>query len=142
MHRDKPGALGATLDPGHLESTGTPLAQTIVVEALPLDEFCQEARVATVALIKCDVEGHELAVFQGARQTLAEKRPPLIFECHHHEAERGELFQYLVELDYDGFFLSGRERFPYTRFRDVPYRKPSIRFRNYIFVHRASQVAW
>ncbi len=142
MHRDKPGALGATLDTSHLQSTGTASNETIGVEMIPLDDYCHEAGVTSVAFIKCDVEGHELAAFQGARRTLEEQRPTLLFECHHHEAERGELFRYLLDLGYDGYFLTGGERFPCERFADVPYRKPSIRFRNYVFTHRAANVAW
>jgi FkbM family methyltransferase len=142
MHRDKPGALGATLDTSHLQSTGTALAETIGVEMIPLDDYCREAGVGSVAFIKCDVEGHELAVFQGARRTLEEQRPTLLFECHHHEAERGELFRYLVDLGYEGHFLSNDERFSVERFAEIPYRKPSIRFRNYVFAHPSANVRW
>jgi hypothetical protein len=35
-----------------------------------LDEYCRENNVATVDLLKLDVEGHELAVLNGGRELL------------------------------------------------------------------------
>jgi len=137
MQRDKPGALGASLIPKRSSE-----AEAIDVATIRLDDFCDQADVRSVAFIKCDVEGHELAAFQGGQRVLETHRPTLLFECHHHEAERGELFGYLTALGYEGYFLRGRTRIPYTEFRNVPYRKPSISFRNYIFAHPAATVAW
>lgn len=142
MQRDKPGALGATLDADHLPTLGASSSQSIDVEAIRLDDFCDRADVTSVAFIKCDVEGHELAAFRGAQRVLEEHRPTLLFECHHHEAERGDLFNYLTALGYEGYFLHGHTRIPHVKFRDVPYRKRSIKFRNYIFSHSAASVTW
>jgi FkbM family methyltransferase len=135
MRRDKPGALGASLEPPRPDEDATRSSETIAVDVTTLDDFCTVASLADVAFIKCDVEGHELAVFQGGQQLLQKQRPPLLFECHHHEAERGELFRFLKNLGYDGFFMHHGERVPYQQFAERPYRKPSIKHRNYMFFH-------
>jgi FkbM family methyltransferase len=80
-----------------------------------LDEFLAgrpEAR--PVALIKCDVEGHELDVFRGAHNVLSRDRPRLLFECEaRHDRSRSihDVFTYLLELGYRGsFFWRGERR--------------------------------
>ena len=85
-------------------------------------------------LIKCDVEGNELEVFEGAKNKLLEESPTLHFEYHYKEAEKGELFSFLVSLGYDGFFFSGKERIHYSKFNNYSYSKPGVSHRNYIFV--------
>jgi FkbM family methyltransferase len=141
LRRDKPGALGASMEappPGENPSRASEL---IDVEVVTLDEFAETERLNDVAFIKCDVEGHELAVFQGGQRLLERQQPVLLFECHHHEAERGALFGFLVGLGYDGFFIDGRERAPYREFAARPYRKPTIKHRNYMFAHRDAPAA-
>lgn len=44
------------------------------VEATTLDAYCEEKGIATVDLLKIDVEGAELQVLQGAERMLGEKR--------------------------------------------------------------------
>ena len=67
----------------------------IQVEKITLDDYIKENGIANVAFIKCDVEGHELSVFEGARDTLEKYKPYLLFECHDECARRGELFSFL-----------------------------------------------
>ena len=138
MYRDKPGALGATLQAGPGDAGAARWGESIEVELTTLDEFAEAAQLDNVSFIKCDVEGHELAVFQGGRRLLERQRPMLLFECHHAEAERGELFAYLAELGYDGVFYRGKRAIPYAAFAEHPYRKPTVRHRNYMFAHRAA----
>jgi len=63
-----------------------------------LDTFRQIARPPE--LIKIDVEGHESAVIRGARRTLSEDRPILIFESF---ARDPVLFTILDTLGYQLF---------------------------------------
>ncbi len=86
-------------------------------------ERCENVRVATttldayflennfgkiVRLIKVDVEGHELQVFRGAKQTLMDHRPILLFECeqrHHFGRPMTVVFDWLGELGMRGTFF-------------------------------------
>ena len=135
MRRDKPGSVGASLEPPTPEEDASRMTETIDVEVATLDQFCAAKKLVDVAFIKCDVEGHELAVFQGGRELLRRQRPVLLFECHHHEARRGALFAFLADLGYDGFFVQNGERVTYQEFAERPYRKPTIKHRNYMFAH-------
>jgi FkbM family methyltransferase len=142
LRRDKPGSLGATLEAEQPVPDWPVMAETVDVELNTLDHFCESQGLDEIALIKCDVEGHELAAFRGGRGVLQKQRPVLLFECHHHVAEQGELFGFLRELGYDGNFYHDGKPIPYQRFAEFPYRKPSIHFRNYMFAHREAPAQW
>ncbi|MDD5675028.1 MAG: FkbM family methyltransferase [Chitinivibrionales bacterium] len=83
-------------------------AHSFPVEAVALDEFFRGKESERLRLIKCDVEGHELEVFQGAADILRRRRPALLFECeqrHLGKRPMGDVFLFLRELGYDGFFF-------------------------------------
>ncbi|WP_217236872.1 FkbM family methyltransferase [Streptomyces sp. AC555_RSS877] len=69
---------------GNLLSTGSTLehaaadAQLKRIQLLPLDEVFADTRLD---LVKIDVEGHEMAVLQGARQVLKRDRPTVMLEA-------------------------------------------------------------
>jgi FkbM family methyltransferase len=52
------------------------------VESVSLDRFDARAGLGRVALVKIDVEGHELAVLRGAAGLLARHRPALMVELN------------------------------------------------------------
>ena len=54
----------------------------IVVETITLDEFAAQAGVSAPDLIKIDVEGAELVVVEGMRETLGSIQPLLLCELH------------------------------------------------------------
>lgn len=103
---DKPSQRGSLV----VERSG---ARRLAVRVDTLDHFleAQETR-ERVALIKCDVEGHELELFQGAERVLRNDRPSLLFECEarfHPTGEVRHVFEYLEGLGYRGsFFWKGR----------------------------------
>jgi hypothetical protein len=64
------------------------------------------------ALIKIDVEGGELGVFRGARETLARHRPHVVFEhtkggATHHDATPEEVWDVLAACGLRVFDLEG-----------------------------------
>jgi hypothetical protein len=64
------------LAPGHP-------ARLVGTEDVPLavlDELVDDGTLEPPALVKIDVEGHELAVLRGARKTLAAHRPAVVLE--------------------------------------------------------------
>lgn len=108
--------------------------EQIDVEVTTLDAFMSDRPVDAISFVKCDVEGHELKVFQGGEETLRKHRPILLFECGHDRATEGDTFRFLAGLGYEGFFFHGKNRIDYKEFDRYSYRTPTERHRNYIFV--------
>lgn len=145
LHRNKVGHGGASFDVKRDSSS----EQAVNVPVTTLDEYIGEGSGQKVAFIKCDVEGHELRVFKGGEQLLKRDMPVLLFECDHEIAEEGELFRYLVDLGYDGFFFyvapedhvsfyrRGRGAYiHYSKFSEYSYCRPTVDMRNYIFMRK------
>jgi len=70
---------------------------TLIIDALPI-ERCD--------LIKIDVEGSEVQVLEGAKETIMRFRPTLVIECfnsmmHLRGRSREHLVAWLAEADYD-----------------------------------------
>lgn len=97
--------VGASLQPG---------AEQRSVEVDALDRyFAEHPPRSSARLLKVDVEGHELEVFLGARETLEKQRPLLLFECEARHLRPGgtmeDVFSHLERQGYRGaFFLAGR----------------------------------
>jgi FkbM family methyltransferase len=71
---------GTSPDRGLGRVVAVPGAATIQVQSVSLDDYVQ--RSPAPDFIKCDVEGAEVEVFQGARRLLTEKRPIVVCEMH------------------------------------------------------------
>ena len=68
----------------HLESQGwhPRTSKTVEVEVLTIDRLLAEGRIPPPDVVKIDVEGSEIDVIHGMRETLAKHRPTLICELH------------------------------------------------------------
>ena len=88
------------------------------VEVTTLDAFfADEPRGPD--FLKIDVEGHELAVLAGGRQTLERFRPALLIECearHRSDGNVGAVFEFLHSLGYVGTFFHNSGRRPLAEF--------------------------
>lgn len=73
-----------------------------------LDAFVAREALTRLDLIKIDVDGHELPVFQGATETLRRFRPTLVMEMSPYiHAERGHNFaDFVVLLQNAGYTLT------------------------------------
>ncbi len=129
LFRSEPGSGGASLN----KSQGSGDWQAIPVEVTTLDSYYDE--FMDTAFIKCDVEGHEHDVFMGGRRLLERDKPCLLFECHHDQAKKNELFSYLTSIGYDGFFSFKKGMIHFSQFDRYPYRRENEHHRNYIFLH-------
>ncbi len=78
---------------GHLASEGTP------VRVVALDPLIASGELPPPHLIKCDVEGGELAALHGARTALETHRPTIFLATHGEEIRRA-CHQFLHSLDY------------------------------------------
>ena len=63
-----------------------------------------------ISLMKIDVEGHELNVIKGARQTIQNQRPDIFVEIHPEILDSqgqstSELIEYVFEMGYDSIYL-------------------------------------
>jgi FkbM family methyltransferase len=149
MRRPKSGAGAASF---HIDPAAE--WEELKVPVVRLDEFVEQAGVGAVHFVKCDVESHELEVFKGGEATLRRGLPALIFECNHAIAARGEIFDFLFDLGYDGHFYHvsrqdqrswfHRNRGFYvhvSKFADYEYVRPGLDARNYLFLKRGLEPA-
>lgn len=88
--------------------------RTFRVETVCLDD----EGIEKVGFIKIDVEGHEEKVLEGAEKLLARDRPNLLIEIEqrHHREDISRVFQRIIELNYDGWFLAEGKRRPLEDF--------------------------
>jgi FkbM family methyltransferase len=103
----------------HPVHQGVPQAST--ARASTLDALVRELALTRVDLIKLDVDGHELAVLRGGRNTLAQLRPTVVFEfCPYLLDELGESPHALLSIFEEGRYSLRDERTlaPISRNRD------------------------
>lgn len=88
--------------------------EEITVETRTIDEY----GLQNVGFIKIDVEGHELAVLDGAVQTLAANQPMMLIECNddHQPDGTGKLRRWLDAHGYDAFFVEGQQLRPMDQY--------------------------
>lgn len=107
--------IGASLPPW-------PERTTVRLDTLD-DVLAKRSPTGRVALIKCDVEGHELDVLRGADATLRRHRPAILVECearHLSGHSMADVFRHLGSRGYRGaFFWQGQEE-------DVARFDPSV----------------
>ena len=124
--------------PGSGVSPGASLEDAILTAGACRDETCasdtldRQLEGERVTFIKVDVEGHELAVFRGAERTLAESRPTILFESEARHLTRHttrDVFAFLEERGYQGWFFAPDGRTPVARFDEALHqRRGSGRF--------------
>lgn len=117
---------GATLEEG-VVAPGDATARVPVVR---LDDWADGHDLREVSLVKCDVEGHELAVFRGAERLLRRDRPALLFECevrHHVERRIDHVLRHVEGLGYRGWLLWGDRRIPVEDFDPALHQDPTRR---------------
>lgn len=109
-------APGASL---HREGLPGTTIRTASVPVVSLDDYF--GRSERVSLLKIDVEGAEVGVFEGADRILRCDKPLLVFECEsRHLGHRRitDVFRQLEKLGYRGDFIRrGRAR-PIGEFRE------------------------
>jgi FkbM family methyltransferase len=113
---------GATLSPANPAEPH----HSVRVPVTTLDEYHERRGSPRLSFIKCDVEGHEMAVFQGARRVLERDHPVLVFECerrHLPGSAPEAVFDYLRALGYRGYLFHSSGLVPVERF-SVEHHQP------------------
>jgi FkbM family methyltransferase len=118
-----------------LNVAGATDARTVVGLTLTLDQWCSNQQVRP-DFIKCDVEGAELLVFRGGRQTLSEHRPVVFAELLRKWSKPfgyhpNDMLAYFTELGYECFAVG---QSGVRRIDAVTDETPET---NYAFIHRA-----
>lgn len=119
-------------------------ARVTKAEVRPLDDLLSD-RDRPVSFVKCDTEGHELAVLHGTAGILTTDRPSLLIECEQRylNHDMRDTIDYARSFGYRGWFLDAQgvprpiEEFsPAThqlRYAEDPTSRNYIN--NFLFVH-------
>jgi FkbM family methyltransferase len=106
-------AMGWGLGAGGWETSVPSAPCSTLVDVTTLDDFFA-LQDRGPDFLKIDVEGHELAVLEGAQDTLHTHRPEILIECearHRADGDVRPVFDLLHSHGYCGsFFLNGHRR--------------------------------
>ena len=104
----------STIEPANRVAIGLWPVRRVAVQRCTLDSVVHDP----VALIKIDVEGHELDVLKGATAVLKKDHPGLIVECEdrHRAGATSEMFHFLESHGYKGFFILDAKIHPVREF--------------------------
>jgi len=123
----------STIDPENpLGNEAIKGIRELEVETRALDDY----ELQSVGFIKIDVEGHELAVLDGAQKTIAAHRPNLLIECNdeHQPDATKKLAAWLAAHQYRAMFLDGTRLRPMDEYdREAHWR--ARRIENFICIH-------
>ncbi|NND76953.1 MAG: FkbM family methyltransferase [Flavobacteriales bacterium] len=80
----------------------------IQVKQTTLDDFLIERSIDLVNLIKIDVEGYELSVFDGAKKTIESSKPFILVESFLDKEKRTYFSKFISDFDYEVFFIHNK----------------------------------
>lgn len=110
---------------------GGNLFGAVTVKTARLDDLDPDP----VGFIKIDVEGHELAVLRGARETIARDRPNMIIEMEQRHTGRdiGDDLDAVEAMGYETFFIGRQGLQRRTAFDPVRHHQPDTHPSDYVF---------
>ncbi len=132
------GRINITLATG-LASTTPPLCEHTIlnVPVKTLDEYNFE----DVDFIKIDVEGCESKVIEGAKETILKYKPMMLIEIEQRHLENvtiKSIFEKILSLGYEGYFLQNNQLIPIDKFNVNTYQNlsqyKSFYINNFIFL--------
>jgi len=143
---EKDGSLFLSLNP--LNPADHRLGESgIVIQAITIDSLLQETGWPVVSFIKIDVQGAELRVLAGAKETISRFKPTFLIEIDDKALrESGSSADDLVELlRLQGYQMFGTERtsigMPVTD-EDYKLRLQKMGYADFIFIHKKIRMAF
>jgi FkbM family methyltransferase len=126
-----PGELGAASAKNIKENAAV---KKIKCQTLTLDDFVKKQRIKALDLIKCDVEGSELYVFQGATESLKKFTPVIFTEMLRKWAAKfnyhpNEIISLLKDIGYECYCIRN------NKLKRIPVITEDTRETNFIFLH-------
>lgn len=104
----------------------------VEVATKTLDSFFVASGIDHVDFIKCDVDGFETQVIEGAEWVLTTIGPKFLVEIG--ESQLPEVTDMLKKYGYDGgVFLHKGKRYPASKTAEVGYRHAESKWRNFLF---------
>ncbi len=116
-----------------IESRGVKIEE---VKSLTIDDFCAEEKLDKVDFIRCDVEGGEMKVLNGAKRNIDKNLPNALVEIHpiclqeNFESSGDSVKEFFLSRGYRMFCLVGSTL---TEVKSVKVE----RWRDYFFIHPA-----
>lgn len=109
------------------------IGDSVAVDAITLDEYCEKNSLGRIDSMKIDVDGYEINVLKGAEKVLKRYQPVLIVEVLDKNLE--VVSDYLKRLNYKKpvFEFRGR-RYPGHRSGEVAHRQKDVLYRNFLFL--------
>ena len=117
-----------------LKQPGNFSGKTEMVKVVAIDDWLKNSGLTKIDLVKIDVEGGELAVLKGMKETLSKLKPLLIIEINPEtlamfNLKAADLFKYLDEMNFGAFEFSVDSGLLQHHQGDV------TQTRNYVFIH-------
>jgi FkbM family methyltransferase len=115
-----------------LEPRESPDEDRCAVSLSTLDQLLAQER--RVSLLKCDVEGHEQRVFEGATRILDHDKPVIIVEVEqrHREDPIEKTFAFFADAGYHGWFIAEDGLHPLEEFSIVRHQLDFLDGRRYV----------
>lgn len=134
--------------PGHhlgtasLEIKGSVFRDPVEVTKWRLDDLISPEKVSKpISFIKCDVESHELAVFQGGAELLKRDKPIILFESGNllnGQKMFEPAFEFLESIGYAGCFIDQGELVKLSDYNPQKHKIDSVANQNFLFTNTNS----
>ncbi len=131
LFRGKPGATA------NLVAGGSWQTDEVEVETRTLDSYISEAGLEKIDFVKCDVDGYETQVLEGAEKLLTQYSPKVLVEISEPLVPRIEEILKKYGYDQAEFWYKG-ERYPIEKTKEIGYRHPNAKWRNFLFTKSKS----
>lgn len=107
----------------------------IELDSITFDDYAEQNKLEQIDFIKCDVEGAELFVFQGALKSLEKYKPIIFTELLRKWAAKfgyhpNDIISTLGNLGYEPFFVAGKKLNPIEKVDDSTVNT------NFFFLHK------